>query len=279
MNNNTLNETNDKEKSESLKIYWIIFIILCVCLSSLIGVKYYLTKKAQTSKAVSTFAKTQSTKTKILYSNDRGYSVYADQVFHKDGKKIAFLTFDDGPTRNVTPQILNTLKKYNVHATFFVLGQLSKRNGDLLRQECAEGHSIGNHSYTHEYGKVYRNMDSFLNEINETNKIISKQVGHEFKTDIFRFPGGSFGRSHKKFRDKLKQEGIRYVDWNASSGDAAGLNVPVEKLIQNVKDTSKGKHHLVILMHDAATKKTTAEALPKIIEYLKSEGYTFKTLK
>lgn len=212
-------------------------------------------------------------------THNADYSVFADQAFNKDGQKVAFLTFDDGPTRNITPRILDTLKHYDVKATFFVLGQLAEQNSDLLKREYEEGHSIGNHSYTHNYKKIYSNVPNFIQEISTANTIIEKNIGNDFKTALFRFPGGSFEKSKNPFKEKLNSEGIRYIDWNVSSGDAAGQNVPVENILNNIKSTSAEKNHIVVLMHDASTKKTTADALPQIIEYLKSQGYVFKTLK
>lgn len=217
------------------------------------------------------------TSSKTMDNNN--YSVFADQVFRKDGKKVAFLTFDDGPTKNITPRILDTLKHYNVKATFFVLGQLAEQNGDLLKREYEEGHSIGNHSHSHDYKNIYKSVPSFMQEFNTANKIIETSIGNGFKTELFRFPGGSFEKRKNPFKEKLKSEGLRYIDWNVSSGDAAGQNVPVQNILSNIKNTSAGKNHIVILMHDASTKKTTADALPQIIEYLKSQGYEFKTLK
>lgn len=76
----------------------------------------------------------------------------------------------------------------------------------------------------------------------------------------------------------MKQNNVRYCDWNALNGDAEGKNRTSEELVERVKKTTLGKEDVVILMHDAATKSTTAEALPSVLEYLISEGYVFKTL-
>lgn len=235
------------------------------------------TKDHKKSNATNKDNAKNGTSSKTMDKND--YNVFADQAFHKDGQKVAFLTFDDGPTRNITPRILDTLKQYNVKATFFVLGQLAEQNRDLLKREFEEGHSIGNHSYTHDYKNIYRSVPSFMQEFNTANNIIENNIGNGFKTELFRFPGGSFEKRKNPFKEKLKSQGVRYIDWNVSSGDAAGQNVPVQNILSNIKSTSSGKNHIVILMHDASTKKTTADALPQIIEYLKSQGYEFKTLK
>lgn len=212
-------------------------------------------------------------------NKNNNISVFADEALKNDGKKIAFLTFDDGPSRNVTPKILDILKRYNVKATFFVLGQLADTNPDILKRIYKEGHSIANHSYSHDYNKIYKDIPSFMNEFNKSNESIKKIIGNDYKNELFRFPGGSFEKKKQPFKNKLKKLGFRYIDWNALNGDATGHNIPPKQLLKNIKSTTAGKKHVVILMHDSGTKKTTVEALPSIIEYLKSEGYEFRTLK
>jgi peptidoglycan/xylan/chitin deacetylase (PgdA/CDA1 family) len=81
------------------------------------------------------------------------------------------------------------------------------------------------------------------------------------------------------FRVSIKKAGYHFVDWNDLTGDAEGQNISVNKLLNNIKNYTKGKEHVVILMHDAPDKETTVQALPQVIEYLKAEGYSFYTLK
>lgn len=194
-------------------------------------------------------------------------------------KKVAYLTFDDGPTPNITPKILNVLDQNNVKATFFVVGYLANENKELVKREYLDGNSIGIHSYTHDYSKVYKDDKSFIGELDQTDAVLKSILGQDFHTDLFRFPGGSFEKSKQPFINDLAQRGYNYIDWNALSGDADGNNVPTDKLFDNIKKTTAGKKHLVILMHDAATKETTAEVLPQVIKYIKDMGYTFETLK
>ena len=94
---------------------------------------------------------------------------------HSDKKRI-FLTFDDGPTKSVTPYILNLLKEENVKANFFVLGMRVEQNPDLVKREFDEGHFIGNHSYSHKYSKIYESIDSLFDEYNRTNNAIKSAV-------------------------------------------------------------------------------------------------------
>jgi peptidoglycan/xylan/chitin deacetylase (PgdA/CDA1 family) len=212
-------------------------------------------------------------KTQTAESADLGKSIYSAK-----GEKTVYLTFDDGPSKSVTPQVLDILKKYNIKATFFVVGSFADRNPDVLKRIVKEGHVIGNHTYTHDYKYIYANVNNFMGEIKKSDSTIENIVGKECVSKVIRFPGGSFGKKFDPYKTKLSSEGYKYVDWNALNGDAEGHNISSEKLIQKAKDTTKGKDHVVLLMHDAGTKGTTVKALPKILDYLIAQGYKFKTL-
>ena len=196
-------------------------------------------------------------------------------------KKICYLTFDDGPTKEVTPKVLEVLDQYDVKATFFVLGKMLEANRDIGRREFDEGHLLANHSYYHQYGELYATGESFMAEIEKTHKLISEVTGEEaFK--LIRFPGGghnagTYAAQKQEYKQLLKEKGYYFVDWNCLNGDAEAALRSADELIARVKETAIGKN-LVVLMHDAAAKKTTPDALGGIIEYLKSQGYEFKRL-
>ena len=214
-----------------------------------------------------------------------------DGQAEKDGKKMVFLTFDDGPSTTVTPKILDTLKQYNVKATFFLVGNAvdNEKHKDLVKRIYDEGHAIGNHSYTHDYKKIYPgnsvNIESFFQEINQTNASIKKILGDDFNTRVIRMPGGYMSRKHYKdpslpaLDAKFAELDMDSIDWNALSGDAEGKKRTPQELVERVKKTVTGQEKAVILMHDTYGKGTTAEALPQVIEWLQSEGYEFKTIK
>lgn len=194
-------------------------------------------------------------------------------------RKVAYLTFDDGPSDNVTPQILDILGEHDVKATFFIIGQLAESYPDILKRTYEEGHKIANHSYTHDYGYIYSHPDNLMKEINLTENVFKKILGEDFQNRVFRFPGGSFEAKKAPFRERVKSEGYEYYDWNSLNGDAEGHNLSKERLVARFKETSGGQRELVILMHDMAAKQTTADALPEIIEYLKTNGYEFDILE
>lgn len=208
----------------------------------------------------------------ILYNNK---NIMIEE--YNNSNQIVYLTFDDGPTFN-TLKVLEILKKENVKATFFILGKLAKANPDIITKIKKEGHSIGNHTYSHDYNSVYLNEQSFLKEVNDTNKILKDILGENYETKIFRFPGGSFNKE-EKYKISITNNGFKYIDWNASNGDGSGHNIPKDELIENVKNTiSENEHEVILLMHDSSTKNTTVDALHDIIEILKNKGYTFKPL-
>lgn len=198
--------------------------------------------------------------------------------YNSDGHKVAYLTFDDGPSRDITPKVLEILNSYNIKATFFVVGVMAEQNKDLLISEKNNGHSIGNHTYSHNYKYLYASPQNLLADLNKNDAVIKSILGNDFNTKLIRFPGGSFGKRLEPFRKEVTAKGYYYVDWNSLNGDAEAVSVSKDKLITNVRQTSAGKQHIVVLMHDAPGKRTTIQALPQIIEYLKAQGYTFRTL-
>ena len=196
-----------------------------------------------------------------------------------------YLTFDDGPTENITPQILDTLRKYNIKATFFEVGSLIDSNFDMARRVYEEGHLIANHSDGHNYEKLYASTDTFINEVNTCFQKIDAVTGGTQTMKLVRFPGGSYKSSADSFspvkqecKAVLKENGYYYCDWNALNGDAEGKKKDAQGLLDYLKSNMPEGQNVVILMHDASAKQATADALPMIIEYLISEGYTFHRL-
>lgn len=187
-------------------------------------------------------------------------------------EKIVYLTFDDGPSDRVTPKILDVLKEENVKATFFIIGTSAERRKYILERQIAEGHTVAVHSYTHEYSKIYSSPENLIKDIDKCNELI-KSVSGSY-SDVYRFPGGSYGLSEKLI-SAVKDHGMKYIDWNASTRDAEFYTAPPEILYKSAIDTSKGHDNVVLLAHDSTTKTTTAQALKNIIKYFKSQNYTF----
>ncbi len=193
--------------------------------------------------------------------------------------KIAFLTFDDGPSEHVTMQVLDILDTYNVKATFFVLGSMCEKNGNVLKEIHARKHSIGIHSYSHIFSQLYKNEESFINEVKMTEAVLKKNLGEDFSTRLFRFPGGSFEPYKNQYIEALNEAGYVSIDWNALTGDTEAKSPTHEMLLNRLKSTVIGKNNVVILMHDSDSRQCSVEVLPDVIEYLRSEGYEFAVIK
>lgn len=193
-------------------------------------------------------------------------------------EKIIYLTFDDGPSEN-TKKIIDILDKYNVKATFFVTGNGQKYN-KYIKEAYEKGHTIGLHTYSHNYKEVYSSVDAYFDDLNKIGQMVKEQIG--FVPKYIRFPGGSSNTKSAKYSkglmttlvSEVQNRGYQYYDWNADSTDAAGNNRPVSVIVKNATQ-SKAKN-INLLMHDTAAKSTTVEALPKIIEHYQKLGYTFK---
>lgn len=191
----------------------------------------------------------------------------------KEETKRVYLTFDDGPS-NYTGQILDILAENNVKATFFVIGR-DKEYYDYYKRIVKEGHTIGLHSYSHDYQDFYKSVDSFGGELTRLNDLIYEVTGT--KSNIFRFPGGSSNSVAplpiENYIAYLNENNINYYDWNSLSGDAVTSGLSPQQLVDNImNDVSKNKDSIV-LMHDLQTTHTTVESLQLLIDTLKREGY------
>lgn len=197
---------------------------------------------------------------------------------YKSDKKIAYLTFDDGPSKTVTPLILDLLKAENIRATFFVLGSRAELYPELLQREYNEGHYIANHGYSHMYSSIYASPESVLEEYNKTEDTIRKALNNNYESHLFRFPGGSSGGVYKDVKaqaiELLAQNDIAHVNWSALTNDAVGRPTK-ESMMEQLKATVGEKKVALILMHDAGDKILTYEILPEVIQYLRDNGYEF----
>lgn len=198
----------------------------------------------------------------------------------ESNEKIAYLTFDDGPTSKMTPKILDILKSEDIKATFFVVGKQVANNPDIVKRAYDEGHFIANHGFSHNNKLLYKNSESFIAEILNTDKEISKAIGiDDYHSHVFRFPNGFSAPIYKSRKEKVitKLSAIHYfyVDWNCLNKDSEKKYSNFQ-LLQNLKNSTKNKGTLIILMHDTGDVNNTNEVLKDSIDYLKSEGYQFK---
>ncbi len=208
------------------------------------------------------------------------------------GKKV-YLTFDDGPNSHYTGLVLDILKKFNVKASFVVIGSNIEKNPAVLQRILDEGHHLVNHTYSHDYKIIYASPQAFLADLGKCNVAIAK-IGHEVK--IFRAPGGP-SKLDKTYYEYLERYGYKSLEWNVTAADTDPNGVRPEQIIENVKNgvmrMEKMDKAAIILMHDGAeininvenpgpavqnyikSRESDIAALPVIIEFLQSKGYTF----
>ena len=184
---------------------------------------------------------------------------------------VIYLTFDDGPSNNVTPVILDILKEEGAVATFYVLPM--KNVDDVFWRIINEGHQLGNHTSTHNYHLVYRSgLDVFKKEVINNHKFILENFGYNMKT--FRFPGaGSLAKPAEwiNMRKHFLHYEMDYRDfsWHIS-GDASAYHV-----LREVKRLESIHEHIIILFHDSSGRRSTPGIIQEIVPVLKERGYTF----
>lgn len=191
-----------------------------------------------------------------------------------------YLTFDDGPSEN-TLDILRILDKYDIKATFFMCGSETEHGKEIMKKVADAGHTIGVHSYSHDYEVIYKDVESYLDDFNYTSQLIYDATG--VKPNIFRFPGGSLNNYNRLTIAQIEAEMIRrgyvFYDWNVSAQDADN-NATWTSIYNNVLDEvgKNSSNRAIILMHDSNGREITVKTLEDIIVELKARGYEFAPL-
>jgi len=206
-----------------------------------------------------------------------GHKIMETKSFLVPEKPTVYLTFDDGPSK-LTPEVLDLLKKENIKATFFVCGdQLnSKLREEILKRMVDEGHTIGNHSYNHDYKQLYSNgFNGFWEQIQQNEARIEQITG--IRPKLIRAPGGTGMNFDAFYFYYLDQAGYLVYDWDVDSADSRRKGVPASEIIAAVKK-SPLKHELTVLIHDGAGHEQSVKALPEIIRYYQKLGYSFAPL-
>lgn len=191
-------------------------------------------------------------------------SLYSNAVWRiGDEEKIVYLTFDDGPVPEITPWVLDLLKSKSIKATFFCVGENVLKYPSIYTRIIEEGHSVGNHTYNHWQG-FYKNNKSYFSNIEKASQLID--------SDLFRPPHGMLKLSqyqHLKGRYKI-------IMWDLLTGDY-NQKLSAEKVIANACDFARSGS--VITFHDSIkAANNLKEALPKIIDWLFENGYSFEAI-
>ncbi|MBU3091437.1 polysaccharide deacetylase [Clostridium sp. CF011] len=279
------------EKKHSLKFLIVKISIFTLCITSFLGVAVsqvtVVSSEHQHSLLSHQIAQIHEDNKKLKSQNKILEStIKKDEVLYKsklDNTKIAYLTFDDGVSSN-TLQILKVLKKYNIKATFFVNGHPESRF--LYKQISDDGHTLANHTYSHDYNSIYASPDNFKKDVKKLDSFLTEITGKK-PSHILRYPGGSNNTISHSYGgmeimnsviSEMNKDGYKYFDWNVDSSDASAFCQHKHKIIESVLTQSSRTKHAIILMHDLNPKTTTVEALPEIIEGLTNQGFIFDVL-
>ncbi len=209
-----------------------------------------------------------------------GLYIENDFQYTDTPEKVCYLTFDDGPTPDITSRILDTLKERDVKATFFTIGKEGADYEMLYKRIVDEGHTIAVHSYSHDYARIYESVDAYLQDFQRIAALIEGQTG--VKPELFRFPGGSVNGYnagiYQEIIAEMLRRGYTYYDWNVASKDTVAGQT-AEEILRNVAYAAdEMEDDIIVLMHDGENHEETVEALPAIITDLERQEYVFDKL-
>jgi len=180
-----------------------------------------------------------------------------------------YLTFDDGPTPEVTEWVLSVLKEHNIKATFFCIGNNIEKHPDIFKKVIDEGHTIANHTFNHLNGWNTSNQ-TYLENIDKTESLIAQYYSSFKNNKLFRPPYGRMKSSQAK---EVLKKGYKIIMWDVLSADFDKTITP-EKCLENItKNTRNGS---IIIFHDSVKAYPNLKhALPSSIKYLKEKGFSF----
>lgn len=266
------------------RVLMVIIIIIIILLLAIFSVVIKHNKRAEEVKIEAEKKAEQEEIMKIAIETQKKEEEEREKAKQEEENAtgIIYLTFDDGPTSDSTPQILDILKNRNIKATFFIL-HYDEQHEQFIKREYEEGHTIGLHGYTHAYAELYQSADTCMENFRKIREQVYQTTGSQSK--IIRFPGGSSNTISKKYCEgvmtelvkRTVEEGYRYFDWNVDSDDAGHAKTS-EKVYQNVTNGIKPGRNNVVLMHDFAKNNKTIDALNSIIDWGLEQGYVFRKI-
>lgn len=186
-------------------------------------------------------------------------------------QKVLYLTFDAGYENGYTEDILDVLKKHNVPAAFFLVGDYLERNADLVRRMVDEGHIVGNHTATHPDMSKITDREAFSKELSEVEELFLQITGKDLPK-FYRPPQGIYSEENLKLAQEL---GYKTVFWSLAYADWDNNKQPTREYALS-KLLPRTHNGAVILLH--ATSKTNAELLDELLTTWKQQGYTFKSI-
>lgn len=260
----------------------LLIILISIFFTCFIGLNFFRSLENSNEKSATQSQEILDDELPLVFYKEKYKTRYADlwkgtPLYPKE----VYLTFDDGPSVNNTPAIIDILNHNNVKATFFVIGQSVEAYPEIIKKMHTSGMCIAPHTYSHKYRNIYRDTEAYLKDMEKCSNAI-KTITKQSNFSYLRMPGGSDNlisdaETLKTIKMSIKKRNINYVDWNISSEDALGHNVKEIKIKQNIMTQSMGESMAVVLMHDSYYKETTVNSLKEVIDYFKKQGYKFRT--
>lgn len=199
---------------------------------------------------------------------------------HANARYI-YMTFDDGPSQH-TNKVLDILNRYGVKASFFVTG-MNLEYADRIQEAYLQGHTIGLHTYSHQYSQIYASVESYFNDLDQIQEVVKEQTG--VSTSFIRFPGGSSNLVSRHYHEgimsqlanEVEAKGYQYFDWNSSVEDAV-LGHDANDILVTGKAQTELQGDLMLLLHDGTGNQATVDVLEELIIYYLKQGYVFKPI-
>ena len=274
---------SNKRKLNYKRVLMVVIIIIIILLCIIFSIVIKNNQKAEEAKIEEEQKAEEEEVMRIAIETQKKEDELLKQKQEEENATgVIYLTFDDGPTSDSTPQILDILKNRNIKATFFVL-HYDENHEKFIKREKEEEHTIALHGYSHTYSEIYTSADTTLENFRKIKEQVYQTTGIQSK--IIRFPGGSSNVVSKKYCEgvmselvtRVVEEGYRYFDWNVDSDDAGHAKTS-EKIYENVTSGIKPGRSNVVLMHDFAGNHKTIDALDSIITWGLEQGYVFRKI-
>lgn len=276
-----LHRNEGKEKGKgNRRQNWITAVVLGLLILSAMASRYWMAEYLEKDGQETAGEWQQEEAMAVTARQESGESGKKDTDDSRDGeeKKVAYLTFDDGPGV-LTPEYLDILKAHGARATFFLIGeQVTEETKDTVKRQIKEGHELGLHTYTHA-SEIYASQDTYYQDVMKVKKLLKEEFN--YNASLWRFPWGSANCYICSYKDRIIEqlhgEDLEYVDWNVSAEDSVG-SPSVQSILDNIKKDCFRVKDPVILMHDSNGNKVTLEALESVIQLLEEQGYSFGTI-
>lgn len=217
----------------------------------------------------------------FIFLNNINY-IPVSALYTENHMKTVYLTFDDGPSVNITKELINILNENNIKATFFVVGDSANIYPYMIKSLNESGMCIMPHCNMHDYTSLYKSEENYFKDLDKCKSTIESILGKR-NLNFIRLPGGADNKVCdinvlSKIKESISKNGEYYIDWTIAVGDAESKDISAEFINSRIRDEGGLYDVEVVLMHDLGDKYATVESLQGIIDFYKEKGYRFKSL-